>query len=203
MWTPHCRLCTRSSLDTAVFAHSRRWTQPSLECLKHAYAREAAKARTRASQSRGNCLYTRKFPHGVGGLPTAPTVLPPAVTPDRSTSRPQAVHRKSTPLSTRIPQVAHKLCTGRAGHPEGRSGPLPAPPDPGYRSPHTWGQPWGQLGMTVDESGAARNHPRTARSVHRFATTVLHTPASPPTCANELNPHNPQRLLLLLPLDLF
>jgi len=32
---------------------------------------------------------------------------------------------------------------------------------------------------------------------------VLHTPASPPTCANELDPHNPHRLLLLLPLDLF
>ena len=135
-------------------------------------------------------------------MPTAPTVLPPAVTPDRSTPRPQAVHRKSTPLSTRIPQVAHKLCTGRAGHPEGRSGPLPAPPDPGYRSPHTWGQPWGQLGLAVDESGVGRNHPRTPRVAHRTTTTVLHMPASRPTCANELNPHNPQRLLLLLPLDL-
>ena len=168
--------------------------------------RTRAKQRRRVRvlrQSRENCLYTRTFPHRVGGLPTVPTDLPPATTPKPSTPRPQAVHRKSTPLSTRIPQVAHKLYTGRPGHSEGRFGPRRAPPDPGYKSPHTWGQPWGQLGATVDESGEARNHPRTARVAHRLTTMVLHMPASRPTCANELDPHNPQRLLLLLPLDLF
>lgn len=167
--------------------------------------RTPAKQRRRVRalrQTRENCLYTRKFPHGVGRLPTVPTDLPPATTRISSTPRPQPIHSASTPLSTLIPQVAHMMCTGGADHSEGGFGPRPAPPDPGYKAPHTWGQPWGQLGPAVDESSAARNHPRTRRSAHRSATMVLHTPASRPTWANELNPHNPQRLLLLLLLDL-
>jgi hypothetical protein len=186
-----------SSVDTAVGGHSRLWSVRS--------TRTPAKQRRRVRvlrQSRENCLYTRGFPHRVGGLPTVPTDPPPAKTRIPSTPRPQAIHSASTPLSTLIPQVAHMLCTGGADHSEEGFGPRPAPPDPGYKSPHTWGQPWGQPGPSVDESGDARNHPRTARSTHRSATRVLHTPASRPTCANELNPHNPQRLLLLLPLDL-
>lgn len=153
-------------------------------------------------QTRENCLYTRGFPHRVGRLPTVSTDPLPAMTRIPSTSRPQAIHSASTPLSTLIPQVAHMMCTGGADHSEEGFGPRPAPPDPGYKSPHTWGQPWGQLGTTVDGFVDAPNHPPTLRSTHRSATTVLHTPATRPTCANELNPHNPQRLLLLLPLDL-
>lgn len=182
MWTPLSRLWSVRSTRTR--------------------AKQRRRVRT-LRQTRGNCLYTRKFPHGVGGLPTVPTDLPSATTPKPSTSRPQVIHRESTPLSTLIPQVAHIVCTGRADHSVGRFGGLRAPPDPGDGTPHTWGQPWGQLGTAVDESGVARNHPRTPRSAHRSATTVTHMPASAPTCANELDPHNPHRLLLLLPLDLF
>jgi len=182
MWTPLRRLWSVLS------------TRTRLRCF----------ARVRVlRQTRENCLYTRGFPHRVGRLPTVPTDLPPAVTRIPSTPRPQAIHSASTPLSTLIPQVAHMLCTGGADHSEEGFGGRPVPPDPGYKSPHTWGQPWGQLGPSVDGSPAVRNHPRTPRSTHRSATMVLHTPASGPTCANELNPHNPQRLLLLLPLDLF
>ena len=140
--------------DFGASAHCGRPCVVISECPKHAYAREAAKARTRASPKSRKLFVHKEFPHGVGRLPTVPTDPSPATTRIRSTSRPQVIHSESTPLSTLIPQVAHILCTARAES-LGRaiSAPVRAPPDPGYNSPHTWGQPWGQPGQSVDGSG--------------------------------------------------
>lgn len=80
-------------------------------------------------QTREICLYTRSFPHRVGGLPTVPTDLPPAKTRIPSTPRPQAIHSTSTSLSTLIPQVAHTLCTGGGDHSEEGFGPFCPPPE--------------------------------------------------------------------------
>lgn len=136
----------------------------------------------------------------MGRLPTVPTDLSSAKTRFSSTPRPQVIHKNSTPLSTLIPQVAHTQCTARPSHSSGRFRPRRTPTEPGYKSAHTWGQPWGQLGLAVDESEAVRIYPPTARTIHRSATRATHTPATAVTCANELNPHNPQHLLLLLSL---
>ena len=138
----------------------------------------------------------------MGRLPTVPTNLSSATTWFSSPGRPQLIHSKSTPLSTLIPQVAHTQCTARPGHSSGRFGPLRTLPKPGYKSTHTWGQPWGQPGPDVDRSGVGRNHPPIARTIHRTATRAAHSPATPRTCANDLNPHNPQHLLLLLFINL-
>ncbi len=71
---------------------------------------------------------------------------------------------------------------------------------PGHNSTDIWGGICGQLGPPVDGSGDPRNHPPTARSVHRSNPRLAHRPARPRTCVNGGCPHNPQHLLLLLSL---
>lgn len=71
---------------------------------------------------------------------------------------------------------------------------------PGHNSTDIWGGICGQLGPPVDETGEARNHPPTARSVHRSNPRLAHRPARHRTCADRGCPHNPQHLLLLLSL---